>query len=330
MRSALSEANKLLLLERTVPAYIPLASIPQEYRSLIIPAAGSYLRQDDDCDILSQHVKLGPFSLWFHDIFARKDIVLSPFVPHHIYSLHSLYEDSLQLKSPHRPPFMLVEKETNLFNLHTGMHQVPMLAGQKVLSVNINISPDDLKQLAKRYPPLKQFAEKQASNISRTLNEYPMYNNAACDLLMQKMLTCRYDSLTAQPFLFRCCLNMFINAANQDAAVQPLQVSSLLQSETIHKIFAYLLRWPNKSYSISELSYMFDISATDLEQGFKQHFAMDVNDCMHMTKMMMVYDLIVNAEFSLREITVASGHDTVGEMVRQMEDYYQCDMRTLM
>lgn len=318
MRPALSEANKLLLLERTIPAYIPVTSIPQEYRSLIIPAAGVYFRQDDDCDILSQHVKAGIFSLWFHDIFARRNLVLSPFVPHHIYALHSLYEDSLQLRS--RPPFVLVEKETNLFNLSAGMHQVPMKAGQKVLSVHINILPNDFQQLATIHPQLLPFINKKTTPI---INTNTLYNNAVCNFLMRKMLTCEYSGKTAHRFLYRCALELLINAAQQEAATQPLQVSSLLLAENIHQVFNRITDAPYKTHSIAELCYLFQIKPADLEPGFHQHFAIDIRSYMHMTKMMMVYDRLFNSPFSKEEIAEVAGFSDIAVMMQQVNTYFQ-------
>ncbi len=66
-------------------------------------------------DMLSQHVRLGPFSLWLHDVFARKDIVLCPYTPFHLWALHFMYEDSLRAESFKMNGFTLEEKECNLF-----------------------------------------------------------------------------------------------------------------------------------------------------------------------------------------------------------------------
>ncbi|TWW00641.1 hypothetical protein [Chitinophaga pinensis] len=131
MGTALSGTDKLLLFERLRPSYVSPTYIPEEYASLIIPAAGAYFRGDAEAEILSQHINFGPFTLWIHDILAKENIILCPFIPSHIWSLHGLYEDSLQLENLNTPNYLLEEKEFNLFNLPAGLHRIPMVAGKR-------------------------------------------------------------------------------------------------------------------------------------------------------------------------------------------------------
>ncbi|MVT09657.1 helix-turn-helix domain-containing protein [Chitinophaga tropicalis] len=322
MPSPLPKANKLLLFERAIPSYVPITSIPREYMPVLIPCAGAYFRKDNEAEILSQHIRLGPFSLWLHDIHAREDIVVCPFVPYHLWTLHSLYEDSLRLKFPQAPDFLLEEKEYHLFNLPSSLFKIPIIAETKVLSFHINILPEALTDLVTLYPGLTPLANKKAEGIG-SINEHPYHSNALCDFLVQELLSCRYTDSIAHTYLFRICIDIFLNiAAQEEAADSPMLLSSVLHADKLHLVFRYLAEHPYKIPSTFQLSLMFGLSIAKLEQGFQQLFAIPLEQFIHMVRMMLVYHLLQNNNLTLPMIAEVVDFDDVDEMLLQAKEYY--------
>lgn len=330
MYPQLHDENKLLLVDRFTQEYLPATHIPQEYLHLIIPYAGLYYEQDADYDALSQHVPLGPFSLWLHDIFARKDIVLCPYTPFHVWTLHFMFEDSLQAESFKTNHFVLDEMECNLFSLYNGMHRVPMPAGKKILSLHINIQPNALKQLVQHYPSLYYLTNKKNCNTSSVINQRPYMINAVCNMLIQHILSCKYIGNQAHCYLYRCCLDLFLNFAQQDAAcAEHFQSSSLVNTELFTNIFSYLVAHPHIQHSVVELANMFDMNEARLAHGFRQHFSIGIIPFIKMNRMMMLYNRLIQKPFTLSMLAEATGYNNVQEMVKEIEEYYNCNMREL-
>ena len=330
MYPELYDENKLLLVDRFTQDYLPATHVPPEYLHLIIPYAGLYYEQDPDYDILSQHIPLGPFSLWLHDIFARRDIVLCPYAPFHLWALHFMYEDSLRPESLLKDDFILDEKECNLFNLYADMHRVPMAAGKKILSFHINILPGALKQLVQQYPALYYLTNKKLDTISGVINQRPYMINAVCNMLIQHILSCRYIEQQAHHYLHRCCVDLFLNFAQQDAAgPEPFLLSSVMNTELFNSIFSYLTEHPHIPHSVAELAKMFNMHGAGLAHGFRQHFSMGITPFIKMNRMMLLYNRLMQKPFTLSMLAKATGYRNTQEMVTEVEDYYNCDIREL-
>jgi len=294
-----------------------------ELHNLLVPEAGIYFRQDPECDILSQHIKLPAFSLWINDIFSKKDIFIRPFTPVPIHTLHFMFEDSLQMQFRHEPGYILEEKECNLFHLLPGLHKIPMMNSKKILSLHINIDPFAIQWLIKQFPVLQFLEATQTGNISNPVNIYPYHINATCELLIKQILMCHYTGVRAKKFLYRCCLDLLLNIARQQAATnQRMLFSTIIYGAAYQQLFKYLESHPHKQHSIFELSYIFEIPAEQLAYGFQQMFSITVEDFVLMIKMLFVYNRIQSKAFSYALIAEAAGYRNVYEMIQLVESYY--------
>jgi len=330
MYPQLHDENKLLLVDRFSQNYHPASYIPTEYLHLIIPYAGLYYEQDPECDVLSQHMTLGPFSLWLHDIFAKKDIVLCPYAPFHLWALHFMYEDSLRAESLKTNEFLLEERECNLFNLYSDLHRVPMPAGKKILSFHINILPQALIQMVQRFPALYYLASKKLDNVSAVINQRPYTINAVCNMLIQSILSCRMIERPAQHYLFRCCVDLFLNFAQQDAAGhEPMLFSSVVNASLFNSLFAYLTDNAHVQHSVPELAKKFGMEGAKLAQGFRQHFSIGITPFIKMNRMMTLYDRLIQGALPLPMLAEFTGYRNVQQMITEVEEYYSCDIREL-
>ncbi|MBW8688182.1 helix-turn-helix domain-containing protein [Chitinophaga rhizophila] len=324
MHSILFKANKLLLIEKNKPSYVPASSLPVEYLKLIMPFAGLYFRGDKECEILSQHINVGPFSLWMHDIFAKDRIMLLPYTPYHIWTLNFMYEDTLVVEGTQKAVYTLEERECNLFNLDPGLHRIPVADNTKVLSVHINIRPAFLPALAQRYPQLRALLTRQSTTGTSAVNARPHPVNPVCDLLIQKILTCRYTGQQAHVFIYRCCLELLLNFATQEAhADEPFLFSSLEYQDEYRQLFRFLVEHPHKQCSVSELSLIFNIPMAKLEKGFVQHYAMTIHDFTYMLRMMMAYNALHQVQWSHEVIADAAGFSDADTLVDAVEQYYE-------
>lgn len=330
MYPILHDENKLLLVDRLMPDYVHAGYVPTEYLQLIIPNAGLYFETDNDFEMLSQHMQLGHFSVWLHDIFAKKDIVLCPYTPYHLWALHFMYEDTLRAETIKIPTFMLEERQCNLFNLYEEMHRVPMQAGQKVLSFHINILPDKIARIVQRYPGLANLANKRLEKISGVINDKPFRINAVCNLLVQSIVSCRYIGEPAHFFLHRCCVDLFLNFAMQDATPPPtIQLFTPIQTVMLHQVFNYVTTYPHQRHSVAELANMFNMPGAQLAQGFRHHFCMGITPFINMVRMMHVYNSIMQKSFTLGMIAAATGYRNAEDMLKEVNEYYETNVMLL-
>jgi hypothetical protein len=294
-----------------------------ELHNLRLPEAGIYFRHDAECDILSQHIKLPGLSLWINDIFSKKDIMLRPFTPVPIQTLHFMFEDSLQTQFRQQPGYLLEESECNLFNLFPGLHKIPMSGSKKILSLHINIDPSVIPILIRQFPILQFLAEPQIANINGPVNIHPYQINPTCDFLIKQILTCHYTGSKANSFIYRCCLDLLLNIAQQQAATtERILFSTLMHGAAYHQLFKYLETHPHKQHSIFELAYIFEIPAEQLAYGFLQIFAISVEDFVLMSKMLFIFNRIQTKAFPHSLIAEVTGYKNVLEMIQLVENYY--------
>jgi hypothetical protein len=322
MYSSIYKVNKLLFLERTRHAYMDPGNLHTELHHLLIPEAGIYFRHDADCDILSQHLQLPTFSVWVNDVFSKKDIVLRPFTPVAVHTLHFMFEDSLRTQFRQQPGYLLEERECNLFHLPPGLHKVPMPNSKKVLSLHINIHPAEVPLLIARYPVLQFMA--QPAHFTGPVNTLPYHINPVCELLIKQILICTYTGIRAKKFLYRCCLDLLLNIAQQQAAAnQLLLFSTIIKGSAYHQLFDYLETHPHKQHTIAALAYIFEIPPEELAHGFLQLFAVSVEDFTHMSKMMFIYNRIQSKAFPLTLIAKTAGYEEVNLMMDAVEKFYE-------
>jgi AraC-like DNA-binding protein len=322
--------EKMFYIERDKPGYIPVAAIPEEYLQLILPYAGVYFDRDEDCDMLSQHIQIGPFSFWIQETYANTDLILCPYTPCPIWALHFMYETSVNVELYKGISFNLEEKECNLFNLVSDLHKVPMEDGQKLTSCHINIRPEALRELAKQYPALRRLAGKKPANVTGPINKHPYFINSVCDFLIERMLTCRHIETPAHHFLHRCCLDLFTNFAYQDAhASQRYFINDVLNANAFRQLFEYLEAKPHLNHSIPELGEMFGLDVTTLREGFLKNYGMPVSAFIKMTKMIMVFELLTEKATTLSEVALAAGYKNRLKLDKAFTEYYGCDMEQL-
>jgi AraC-like DNA-binding protein len=321
MYSTLNHVNKSIPLERTVYRYTPASIIPGEYLQLVLPSAGAFFRQDEQCDILSQHLQLGPYSVWLHDIFSKAHIRIRSYTPIPILSIQFMFEDSLPL--PYAG-YALEERECNAFYLFPGQTQrLPMLPDKKIFSFIINIQPTHMSELIRQFPQFQQLIQGIQPRISARINTHPYHINAICDMLIRKIMTCNYDGIRAQYFLQRCISDILLNFVAQHAdAQQPFSFESMVHTDTCHNIFNYLANHPHKIHALPALAYMYEIDQVEMERCFRQHFAISITDYMQMLRMMMTWHLIQSKIFPLSEVVRVAGFESRESMTAAIKAYY--------
>jgi len=320
--SPLSQGDaKLLPLEGRRSSDTNAARIPEEYLQLLLPYAGIHCWQQANIQILSQHLQLGKFSLWVHDIIAYRDQVICPFVPFPLYTLHYLFESNLSIRMPHSSPFQLEEDTCNLFYLRPGLSYLPLEAGTKTVSLNINILPEHISQLAKDHPAMLQRLN-EISSGNQAINRHPYTINALSNLLVTKMLTCRYLRQEATLYLERCCTDLFNIFCRQYAIEdKSMFIDDVDTYDVYHRIFEYMKTHSNIYYDIHKISWMYEIPEGELAIGFLNTFAVSLEECSHMLKMMKAFELLMQQDRDFSEIAAAVALDT-DTMITSVEQYY--------
>jgi len=232
-----------------------------------------------------------------------------------------MFEDGLALP---KAGYTLEERECSGFYLFPGQPQrSPMTADKKVFSFHINILPMQMDVLANKDPQLRNLMLGIHPRVSSRINSRPYHINGVCDMLIRKIMTCKYEGASAHYFLHRCVTDIMINftAQHMDAS-EPFLYSSMLHTDTCHNIFDYLAEHPHKTHSLAALAYMYNINKEEMEDCFHQHFAISITDYMHMIKMMMIFHSLQTASVSLADISQVAGYKTPGELVNDLIAYY--------
>jgi hypothetical protein len=234
-----------------------------------------------------------------------------------------MFEDSLWTQSRQQQEYLLEERECNLFSLQPGLHKIPMSKSKKILSLHINIAPTAIPVLIEQYTVLQFLEISQPGSISGPVNKYSYHINATCDFLVRQILTCHYTGANAQRFLHRCCIDLLLNIAEQQAmASQLLLFSTVMNGDAYHELFKYMEDHPCKHHLATELAYRFEIPAAELAHGFRQLFAISIEDFSHMAKMMFVYDRIISKAFALPLLAEAVDYEDVSLMTSDVETFY--------
>lgn len=321
MHSTVFNVNKTLLIEQISCKYTPVGNIPIEYHELLIPYAGPQFRQDESCDILSQHISLPPYSIWLHDILAKDNLLLRSYTPLPLFTLQFMFEDSLPLP---KAGLTLEERECNCFYLNPGLlHRMPMTSDKKIFSFQINIRPLDMAALVHRYPTLGCLMEGIHPNVTTRVNKRPYHIDAVCDQLIRKVMTCQYKGHNAAVFLSRCITDILLNFASQHTdAQQPFLFSSMVNADVLNNIFNFIADHPHKISSVPELAYMYNIPQDELEHGFHQHFAISIADYIHMQKMITIWHLVQAGTFSMKEVGNVTGYQDAAHIITDLKAYY--------
>lgn len=325
-QSTTSSHEKLLLIERDDDKYTPVSEIPEEYLRLLLPYFRAYFYQDDDCDMLCQHIRIKEFSIWGHDILAKNYIVLKPRTPRHILALHYMQEDTIDAVIDHMGPFKLKAKEVNLFSLHADFHSAALDRGNKIFSFHINVRPETLPELAKKYPVLQHLAQMELANMNGPLNSAPYQINEVCYKMLKRMFSCRYVELQAACFLYRCCVDLFQNFALQDAQFRRSREEGEQPDNNLMKqVFGYVESNRRLPLTVKGLAATFGMTETELNASFERTYATSLSDYLLQQRMYNIYYQLLKTRASLSSIALRNGYPNRRAMVADFTAYFEHD-----
>jgi len=320
-------AEKWLLIEREdTHNYTAAENIPDEYLQLIMPYAGAYFYRDEDCDMLTQHIKVGEFSIFGHDIFARQYFILRPYTSQHILALHYMHDDTIHAMIDHMGPFRLSEKEVNLFSLHADFHTAALDVGQRITSFHINVKPAMLPALVAKFPALQPLTLESTEHLNGPVNKQSYQINYVGSLLLSKLLSCRYVGMQAECYLYRCCVDLYQNFAIQYAQSlrEPAQLPDS-QIALMHRVLEYIKTHIPERFTSKELAVRFNIPETLLRTAFEQVFATPADDFILQQRMITAYDLLLQTKSSLNSIAYRTGYRNRLALTVEFEKYYGYD-----
>ncbi|MBS0027566.1 hypothetical protein ACTJJ0_20170 [Chitinophaga sp. 22321] len=316
--------EKILKIETEDTNYTPFENIPEEYHGLLIPAAKYFYQHDYDFDMVCQCVRLEEFSLWMHEIFAMEDITLLPVTCKEIIALHFMAGGGgTKANIAGRGPYQLNGKEVNLFKLNTIFHEAPMKRGDAMFSFHINIVPGVLAKMALRYPELEQLANKKLMEGSGPLHDEPYKINLVCYNLINDICNCRYIGLLADKLLYRCCLDLFINFANQDRVAHLPKIHCTAEMRyTLKEAVAYIMDNPEEEFNLAKIAYMLDINAEELSRAFENLHHITMKDFHLQRKMIHAFHMTVATSMEPDEIARAICMNSSEAFIHLFESYF--------
>ncbi len=316
----------VLLIERDEDNYTPISRIPEEYLRLLLPYFGAYFYQDDNCDMLCQHIRVKDFSIWGHDILAKKDMLLQPRTPRHILALHYMNEDTIDAMIDNMGPFKLTAKQVNLFSLHSDFHSAEMKNGDKIFSFHINIRPEALPKLADKYPLLQYLTGFDLDNMNGPVNTALHEINTVCYKILKNIFTCKYVELQASCYLYRCCINLYENFAVQNARAQLAQDNSRLPNAAqMNEVLKFVENNAHRALTVKELATWANMPEDLLGSDFERTYAVSLPDFIRQQRMTHLYELMLRTNGSLSYLAWKTGYKNRHAMVTAFEEYFEHD-----
>ncbi|MFY0254153.1 hypothetical protein ACDQ55_09390 [Chitinophaga sp. 30R24] len=321
------QPEKRLLIETDNPNFTPFEKIPLEFRNLIIPAAAVFYNHDDEYDMICQNIRIKEFSIWMHEVFAMENIILAPQSEREILALHFMASGETTAEILDRGPYKMAGKEMNLFKLGTEKHKAPMKRGDTMFSFHINMLPATLPKLAEIHPELQQLAAKEITTSIGPINTKPYQINLACYRLINEICQCRYLEMHADVFLYRCCIDLFINFAHQDNATGKANATKEYAQE-MHDILKEALDYIEESigeeFSMAKMAYLLDVNAQQLRDAFENIYFITPEAYAFQRKMIHGYHLTVGTKATPEEIALDLGFKVNDNFTQLFESYFNC------
>ncbi|MEC5146412.1 hypothetical protein [Chitinophaga sp. 212800010-3] len=315
----------VLRIESDDTNFTPNENIPVEFHHLFIAAAGAFFTQDDHATILCQTLKLNEFSLWTHEIFALDPIMLISKPCRDIFALHFMASSSIraETKKKNKGPFMMNGREVNLFKLKGITHKTPLYDIEHLFSFHINITPEGLAKLAEKHPELQILAGKKIEPGSGPVNAQPYKMNPICQDIINRICQCKHVEQAGIVYLNRCCLNLYINFANQDKqGVQPMRVYSKEIETALPAALEYLSTNLSETYSLAKMAYLLDVNAQALEAAFESTYFITPETYRWYCKMEFAFLSAVTSNTPPEDIAQQIGMSDLNEFIGAFNDYY--------
>lgn len=308
--------------------FVTIESLPQEYQHLAMPAAKISFRSDDYVDIVSQTIKLGRFTLRTHEVYNKEqDIMLIPYTRIELLALHFMAGGEVVAEITDRGPYMMAKREMTLFKLEPSSHRAPMKAWDNMFSFHIDITPEDMTEMAKEYPELTTIAKKTSRKGSAPVNAEPYHINMACTELIDAICNCKFVGKQAEIFMHRCCLELYMNFAAQDELEEePMRVFPLYVSEKLEDSIKYLVNTTNEKFSMAKMSVLLDLGIQELREAFIDSFYIAPERFHLQRQMMQAYSTAVTTAEPLEKICTSIAMNNVEEFTTLFESYFNCSI----
>jgi AraC-like DNA-binding protein len=214
----------------------------------------------------------------------------------------------------------------NLFSLHADFHSAALDLGCKIFSFHINVRPETLPELAKKYPVLEHLAQMQLDGVNGPLNMVPYQINDVCYKMLKRMFSCRYVELQAACFLYRCCVDLFCNFAVQDAQFRLSKDGYEQTDDSLMKqVFGYVESNRQQPLTLKGLAKIFNITETALNAGFERTYATSLDDYLRQQRMYNIYYQLLKTRASLSSIALRNGYPNRRAMVADFTAYFEHD-----
>lgn len=322
--------EKILKIETDDCNFTPVENVPEEFQHLLIPAAKVFYTHDYDFDMVCQCIRLGLFSLWTHEIFAMEALTLLPVTCREIVTLHFMAHGGTKAEIAQNGSYPLNGKEVNLFKLNALFNEAPMKRGDEIFSFHINVLPADLPKLGEKHPELAQLAKKELMVGSGSLQARPYKINLVCNYLIKEITDCRYIEMAAEKFLYRCCLDLFINFANQDKIAHLPNIYYSDEMEyTLKETVEYMMEFVEEPFNLAKIAYHFDVRAQELRAAFENTYQITMEEFDRQRKMIHAFQMAVGTKSSPEEISEAICITDVNEFINMFESYFDCSFITV-
>lgn len=295
--------------------------IPSQYKAYVYPFCTAMLEISADVDVLHQVMQLNGFTISNHIFFARKDIVIEPFVSEPISTLHCMIRGSIKCAMGDLGVFWLRAGQFSFFRVNNVRHKAWLQKDNIYESFHIDFSREQLELLSPYSTVMQALLEKREQ-------QEPAYLAPQAGIMHSRY----YDLITdirnagvshkMREIEMPANIALLLAIALMDIEESTPEVTETEEVKLFATISAYVLNNLGKELGNAAIARNYCISVSKLKQGFKKAYNESLQSFVRRTRLEAARDLILNTSLSLHKIAEKVGYVDYGNFSRRYRAYY--------
>jgi|GEM_PF-6179829 len=294
--------------------------LPAEYCALQLPSAEVLRTTGNFGTVISQQVKGNDYSIWKHDFFISKTVLLYPYVPEGVYTINYMLKGNIPCELV---DFGKVELQENTYNLYyvPPVKQYAWLEAGHFSCMHIDLSPVYLQELATEFKPLREFLDSAIKGNAKVVRATNYSIDGNIRMILKDIIG--FKGIGAPR-------NMYMRSRIYDLLVvfsrdllredHPVFRVDHVMLEEIRTFIAENYHLPITN---DDLCRRFGISESALSRKFKALFSITVHKYLTQQRMEACVRLLDQHE-PVHKIAIAVGYSDTFSFTKAFTAFYNC------
>lgn len=302
---------------------LDILTLTQEEQHGLLPFAIVRIQHDADSRIVNQEIKLGPLTMYFHEVTPLSNMILFPKACSQNVILHVMLGHNVRVLMGNGHLTELRNQRMDLFNLDSDWHTVPLEQWQNFNSFHINFQPDRAEELMAAYPELRGLLTDDILQGEGQLYNGSIYFNEVCQWSMKAILNCKQIEETAEYFLRRQAVNILtVYLRTMKLSPEAFRMSTKCRKKTA-ACFHYLRVNAAERHTTEDLAKRFLLDPQVLEECFTARYGRTIREFILDRRMDIAYKSLMFSKANFATIAALTGFDSVAAFRIAFRRYYK-------